>query len=304
MQTTTNEQKLAILHNNRDAFAVYDHPANNGATTTILVRATHGLQPLLLPANVPILSVQLRIAQPFHDLRLPLKYADEQCYNEPVPGGVQIQPQAAGWVGTLGACCRFDSRDGHQRWGVLSNYHVLCTPGCRAGHPIHQPRDSRPAIAHLEDWEPVTGAVAMEFDAAVADAKIDHLHTCGPEIRCLGPLAPEILDPQIGQACAKCGRTSDLTEGIVMAVDAAVTVNYGDFEASFVNQILIAGNTLDFSAPGDSGSLIFAQPGRNPLALLFAGSPLLTVGSPMRAIAKRFNLSFQFPESRQCVASR
>jgi len=296
MMILTDAQKLEILRANPAAHAVYQQPLEEGGIVTILVDAQHPHNPLTLPLEVSRHPIEIRVTPPFTDLRLPLQYAADTCYNEPVPGGVQIQPQRAAWVGTLGAGCRFLSQDGHQRWGILSNWHVMCPTPTDRGHPICQPRDDKPPIAHLEDWEPVSPAKVNTFDAAVADAKINHLHTIGPFIHCLGKISPKILVPKINMQVCKCGRTTNLTYGFCVAVDAAVQVGYGDFTATFTGQAIFTDPHDPFSAPGDSGSLILQENNKRPVALLFAGNREQTIGSPLGPIANRFTLSFQFPE--------
>lgn len=292
----TTAQKLAILAANPGAIAVYTQPLKNGPGITVLT--TDHLHPraLKLPPELHPDAIKTYHTPPFEDLRLALQYADSICYNEPVPGGVQIQPAGAAWVGTLGAPCRFNSRSGKHRWGILSNWHVMCDNAGLHGTPIHQPTEQKPAIAALEDWEPVNASKPNTFDAAVADAKIHGLHTIGREVKCVGRLNPNIVPPSQHMGVCKCGRTTGLTRGICTATDAAVKVGYGDFVATFTDQALFEAGEGSFSAPGDSGSLIVRRDTYNPVALLFAGNDIITIGSPLGPIQKRFNLSFHFPE--------
>jgi len=293
----TDAQKLEILRANPAAHAVYQQPLKYGDSITVLVKPSNSIPSLTLPLDVAEESVRIRPSKPFTDLRLALKYANTVCYNEPVPGGVQIQPMACPWVGTLGAGCSFKTLAGDVRWGILSNWHVLCPDNAQRGLAICQPLDDMPPIAHLTDWETVSPAKVNMFDAAVADAKIDGLHTIGPMIKCVGRPNPAIVDPKINMRVSKCGRTTDLTNGYCEAIDAAVQVGYGDFTATFTGQALFKGSDEPFSAPGDSGSLILNADNNHPVALLFAGNDELTVGSPLQPIANRFNLSFYFPEN-------
>ena len=292
----TDTQKLEILRANPAAHAVYQQPLKHGEPITVLVAPSNSIPSLALPIDIPEECVHVRPSKPFTDLRLSIKYANDVCYNEPVPGGVQIQPYNCPWVGTLGAGCSYESLDGHLRWGILSNWHVLCPDNAQRGLAICQPRDDKPPIAHLDDWETVSPAKVNLFDAAVADAKIDGLHTIGPLIKCVGRIKPDILVPNVKMPVRKCGRTTDLTNGFCEAIDAAVKVGYGDFTATFTGQALFKGTGQPFSAPGDSGSLILHGDSDRPVALLFAGNDELTIGSPLLPIANRFNLFFHFPE--------
>lgn len=74
----------------------------------------------------------------------------------------------------------------------------------------------------------------------------------------------------------KVGRTTDLTEGLVEAIEVDnVTVNMRPgapaHVARFDRQIAISGNGGAFSKGGDSGSMVFTDDGR-PIGLLFAGT--------------------------------
>lgn len=297
MTTLSSQQKLYILHHNPHVIAVWQQPLKKGPRVVVVIPKHHHSTSLKLPADVDDEDVEICISAPFFDLRLPLKLADEICYNEPIPGGVQIQPRGANWVGTLGAACSFDSQTGYRRFGILSNWHVMCPSPTEHRHPIHQPQDFQPTMAHLEDWEAVNPDRANYYDAAVADAMIDGLHTIGPLINCVGTIDPEMIDPQMNMPVTKCGRTTGLTHAQCVAVDAAVKVGYGDFTANFTDQAIFENKEVPFSAPGDSGSLILEGEAFRPTALLFAGNAQLTVGSPIKTIAARFNLSFHFPET-------
>lgn len=58
------------------------------------------------------------------------------------------------------------------------------------------------------------------------------------------------------------------------------------FSETFTNQVDIAGGS--FSAPGDSGSLIVTQNTADPVALLFAGSDMDSVGNPVSDVLSFF----------------
>ena len=55
----------------------------------------------------------------------------------------------------------------------------------------------------------------------------------------------------------KSGRTTGLTYGKIVDVNATVKVNYGNNRiCTFTDQVIIKGDKEPFSEPGDSGSLI------------------------------------------------
>lgn len=96
-----------------------------------------------------------------------------------------------------------------------------------------------------------------------------------------------------GMRVMKYGRTTGQTNGRIDAINATVDVNYGASNgvARFTGQIIIKpGN---FSAGGDSGSLIVVQKGaaaRSPVGLLFAGGFGITVANPIDAVLAAFDV--------------
>ncbi|MEV3856487.1 hypothetical protein AB0J38_19440 [Streptomyces sp. NPDC050095] len=77
----------------------------------------------------------------------------------------------------------------------------------------------------------------------------------------------------VGDLVKKTGRTTNISFGRIMAVDATVDVNYGTAgTARFKDQIL----TTNMSAGGDSGSLVTSLD-NVALGLLFAGSSQVTI---------------------------
>src|SRR3989304_5169089 len=101
------------------------------------------------------------------------------------------------------------------------------------------------------------------------------------------------VQPSIGMDVKKYGRTTLLTTGKIYSINATVDVQYDSGVARFVNQIVIGPSTT-FSAAGDSGSLIVANGGindRKPVALLFAGSSLYTIGNPINVVLSAFGVT-------------
>jgi len=79
-------------------------------------------------------------------------------------------------------------------------------------------------------------------------------------------------EAKIGDKVKKSGRTTELTQGNVIATDGAANVNYGQRIAIYEDQIM----TSAMSEGGDSGSTVLN--GKNEgVGLLFAGSSSLTI---------------------------
>jgi hypothetical protein len=120
-------------------------------------------------------------------------------------------------------------------------------------------------------------------DAAIAAVLNNGL--LDPNIIDIGAPPQGLVEPKLGMQVFKCGRTSGLTEGIITQIDVTVDVKYDTRVARFTNQIMIT----PCSQPGDSGSLILDFQ-RNAVGLLFSGSNLITVASPINAVLKTLNV--------------
>lgn len=93
----------------------------------------------------------------------------------------------------------------------------------------------------------------------------------------------------VGMHVQKTGRTTGFTQAQVNAINVTLLVNYGEGRiARFINQIYIQGN---FSAAGDSGSLIVEIGSNNPTALLFAGGTGSTFANPIGSVLSALGVS-------------
>ena len=110
-----------------------------------------------------------------------------------------------------------------------------------------------------------------------------------PDILNIGRVSGSTM-PRLGMRVRKHGRTTGYTEGIVDKVNATVKVGYtGGREAYFTNQVL---TRASMSQGGDSGSLIVDMDSQNAVGLLFAGSSLATIFSPIDAVMDALNITF------------
>jgi hypothetical protein len=253
-----------------------------------------------MPHRFADLPVVYEKHDPFHTLpltadplNLPGLHMD--CQNEPVQLGTQIQPGGQGWVGTAGAPVHWSDAPDNHAYGFLTNWHVMPGGYLPQGHPAHQPTDFYPPLGFLQRWSQVQESTPNLVDCAIANAYYDGHHTISPQLLEVGPLSPDLVDARPGLEVAKSGRTTGLTQGTCLATGVAVNVDYGDFIATFANQDIFEAHSGDFSAAGDSGSLIFCQANRCPVALLFAGNGAITVGNPMRFVVDTLDVDFRFP---------
>ena len=217
-----------------------------------------------------------------------------ECHNCPVPGGVEIRPVAERWVGTLGGAIALDAGDGTVIYAGLTNAHV--TGFAAEGRKILQPFQSRDHIGT------VLSVARIGFrpndrnliDAAVIDCRrtdgpyAPETHTVRPWQLDVGEINPEPADsPRIGDLVIKSGRTTGVTGGTCVGVDGRVAVGYGDgLTAVFVDQLIIEGRgrSEQFSAAGDSGSLILRAGTHQPWGLLFAGGGNQTIANPLEPV--------------------
>jgi hypothetical protein len=162
---------------------------------------------------------------------------------------------------------------------ILSNNHVLAASNeASEGDLILQPGPidggvyPSDAVATLERFEPIVfGRSGFNLvDAAVARP----LEGRNVTASIIGSLIPRGVNQAfIGSPVIKAGRTTQVTTGRVLAVNATVVVSgYSGGAAQFRHQIL----TTAMSAGGDSGSLLM-DGDLNAVGLLFAGSSAITI---------------------------
>jgi len=159
---------------------------------------------------------------------------------------------------------------------------------------------------------PLCGPAQRNVDAAIAEIVPSQVDTSGT-ILDLGPAgATTIADAPpsstlgvatLGEGVGKSGRTTGLTCSTVTSITTTTSIDYegtcGDttppsttppaFAAIFTNQVVIAGG--NFSAGGDSGSLVVDTATARPVALLYGGGPTSTVANPIQDVIKAFDVN-------------
>lgn len=163
---------------------------------------------------------------------------------------------------------------------ILSNNHVLANTNAAAiGDPVLQPGAydggtlRGDTVAHLARFVPITLGDPEKYnlvDCALATPTDLRLVTASV----VGQGVPKgTVEATLGMAVTKSGRTTQITTGKVIDVNATVAVNYGVGVAYFRNQII----TSAMSQGGDSGSLLLSEQGQRATGLLFAGSNQITI---------------------------
>lgn len=213
----------------------------------------------------------------------------------PVPGGVsvgldfQAVPQA--FAGTLGVIVA--RRDNPRTLAALSNNHVLADENrAPVGAGVVQPGTldggrNADRVARLSRYVPLRfNNQRNTMDAAIGEFE----RGIGVAQAILGIGAPTgAADPALNLVVRKSGRTTGVTEGIVRAVRFdAFNIQY-DQGLVRVDDIIVIEGAGGFSRAGDSGSAII-DPQRRVVALLFAGSDVVTFAIPIRRILRRLEV--------------
>ncbi|MFJ3301533.1 hypothetical protein ACIPSA_00155 [Streptomyces sp. NPDC086549] len=169
---------------------------------------------------------------------------------------------------------------------ILSNNHVLADSNrAQLGSPIVQPgvfdggTDPADRIATLDRYIAIDFAPQIPLDRHnnVVDCALGVVEFQDATREQYFGRAPRAwrrkANVAVGDPVKKTGRTTNISFGRIIAVDATVDVNYGTAgTARFKDQIL----TTNISAGGDSGSLVTSLDDV-AVGLLFAGSSLVTI---------------------------
>jgi hypothetical protein len=213
--------------------------------------------------------------------------------------------------GTLGALVQ----DTNGTFYILSNNHaismsnfgtlggLIVQPSLIDGNCVSPESDS---VATLASFVPLiykTSKVKWRniqtnhVDAAIAAITPGDVQTNGAILE-IGPTSAQTVQPFVGMAVKKSGRTTGLTHGTVAAVDVTFIIKYSkvcgkhtNLKAIFDNQISIT--PAAFSGGGDSGSLIVEDVADcpRPVGLLFGGGRSDTVANRIDDVLAAFNVS-------------
>ncbi len=221
-------------------------------------------------------------------------------FQRPVPIGVS-SGQKDVTAGTIGARVT----NGNGEIFALSNNHVFANSNqADLGDAILQPgsldggQNPSDAIGTLADFEPIKfcqgsfNCPVNRIDAAIAHVTEENVSNSTPDGG-YGTPRTERMMANLMTRVQKYGRTTGLTTGRVSGIFATVNVDYRVGIGRFEDQIIVTGSAGEFSAPGDSGSLVVAESGadaRRPVGLLFGGSRLTTIISPIDFVLDRFEV--------------
>lgn len=229
-------------------------------------------------------------------------------------------------AGTLG-CLVYDLVSGEPL--ILSNNHVLANSNaCSVYNPVLQQGRIDGGIAGEDTLANLSRFIPIRFQGEASAIKLpEFLIRLGlllaswfkneklkqffegllPRINYMDaavakPLNPQMVVPEVlgigipsGTADAildmqvrKSGRTTGVTEGTIEVLNATVNISYGDNQsARFEDQII----TSTMCMGGDSGSVLFSAGTSQVIGLLFGGSSLVTIYSPIEPILSALKVS-------------
>lgn len=253
----------------------------NGSVIIYVERLTHELSQLLPKqldgVTVKIVTtgkiVPLSLLQPATPIAHAI-YANRTGRFRPAPGGVSVgHPRVT--AGTLG--CRARDKITGEILG-LSNNHVVALAQWgtmdvgRKGDSILQPgpldggRYPDDVVGLLDRWQPVE----LEPAENLIDAAAFTSDMLAKEVLDIG-VPDTLVDPQVGGNVLKSGRTSGVTFGKTLDVNATVKVSGGEGwgDCLFTDQIVVSPSIMQ---GGDSGSWTGEVDTFRTVGLGFAGS--------------------------------
>jgi endonuclease G len=197
--------------------------------------------------------------------------------SDPLRAGISISGAYVAGSGTLGGLV-YDRATGAPM--LLSNWHVLIGDWLsRPRRAVYQPGrgdggGSADAVAYV-----VRDGMQAGVDAAVAE--LNGNRELLNEQLGIGAVSG-VQQPSLGQRVVKSGRTSEVTHGLVTAVEGIASIKYSGLTRLIYHVISIDPQpTLrQVSQPGDSGSFWLDESSQAAIGLHFAGSE-----DPERALA-------------------
>ncbi|XWX04294.1 hypothetical protein VZO05_01815 [Aggregatilineales bacterium SYSU G02658] len=141
-------------------------------------------------------------------------------------------------------------------------------------------------------------ATSVQAQQAIPENHVDcavarplNISSFSDEVRYIGRITGT-RPPSLGMRVRKVGRTTDYTEGTITTVNTTIDVGYntpfGPKNARFVGQVMTTG----MSQGGDSGSLVVAFDAPLAVGLLFAGSGVVSLFTPIDRVLDSLSVMF------------
>lgn len=210
---------------------------------------------------------------------VPLSYVEDA--NQPLPngGGVPPTPVPTPQPGCNSVVSALAALTNTIASITGSKERVIATASSQALSIIGKPQTVSVQTTSTDNV--VDAALAKPLDSTIFSNNIRHVGAItGTKV------------PQIGMTVRKAGRTTDYTQGMITLLNATVNVGYvtarGPRTARFTGQVI----TQPMSQGGDSGSLIVDSTENRAVGLLFAGSAMATIFTPIDVVLAALNVTF------------
>lgn len=221
--------------------------------------------------------------------------SDHLAKRRPMVGGISIGPSNKVSAGTLGCCVYHNAlgttkcgitnahvityHNGLVRGGTYPNYTFTLCPGTSAGYPVQPGRyDSVPINSVGYNLPYLSTGLSSGVDAAifvVSGSGVTITPNSILDISLPNGLQFVPNNVSIGDSVIKSGRTTGVTTGTVLALDAACLVGYNACTEGYsvLTTVSHCIKTTDMIDNGDSGSILLKNTTSKPvLGLLFASS--------------------------------
>jgi len=229
----------------------------------------------------------------------PASFLGNQDRLRPAAAGVSCSNLRGGLAGTLGFFAR--GRQDGQIY-LVGNNHILANVNRgRVNDPIVQPAvldggGGSDVIARLYNWVTLNPAGDNVVDCAAAvvtdqngviGKMVQHVPgDPGPSYFTVGA-QPAPAGPRLG----KCGRTTEVKAGRLVATNATLIVSFEGRTYVFHDQLEIADESVPFCDDGDSGSLVWNfDAERRPVGLLCARMGDHTYANPIAQVLDALNV--------------
>ncbi len=224
--------------------------------------------------------------------------AARDIFFDSVKPGIQIQAAGSDGVGTLGAIVY---RLSDSQPLILSNWHIMAAAGVASGIPIHQPLVA-PGNEIGVLYNAMLGATrAGWLDAAVAE--LNDVRPYDPQpYELVPPPVPAVSPALLGLPVIKTGRTTEVTQGLIGAIDVSIELPYeGVGPVPLERQFAIVPDpgfpVPEISEGGDSGSVWLDASNNYAVGLHFAGegasAPFdVAFATPIGHVNRTFDIRF------------
>lgn len=200
------------------------------------------------------------------------------------------------YIGTIGCFAKNEDDDVF----LITSSHALCGLGQGVdGDEISLENEgfySQPRIATIHYYTKLNANTPQTSDLCLArlEPRISWHQELHPRKRSKLPSPYSlsgVAEPELGNKVYKCGRTSNLTSGVITSVGTSSMVQIGSERIKFRNVFTVENPSgLSFAFAGDSGSVIFDE-SKRVLGILFAFTHRVGFAFPIAQALKDQNMT-------------